>query len=287
MKPAPFKLARPESVAEVCAALVEYGDDARVIAGGQSLIPSMNFRLSQPSVLVDLDRVADLDFVTRRDEYVSIGAMTRQSAAARAELLRRDAELIAKAIPFIGHVQNRNRGTVGGSIAHADPAAELPAVAIALDARLRLTGADHEREVPARQFFQGPFTTAIEHGELLTEILLPARSQARSSLQELARRHGDFAIAGVAMSLEFDAGVVTAAGIAAFGVTSTAIRLSNVEQAIIGQSLDVAVIKGAAVVAREEPQRVTGDIHASGAYRRELLGTLASRALGDIARQEE
>lgn len=287
MKPAPFKLMRPETVAEVCGALVEHGEDARVLAGGQSLVPTMNFRLAQPAVLIDLERVVGLDSVERRNGDLAVGSMVRQRAAERDALVRDNAPLIAMALPFVGHVQNRNRGTIGGSVAHGDPAAELPAVAIALDARVRLVSSDNEREVAAREFFQGPFMTAIDHGEVLTEILFPIRSQARVSVQELARRHGDFALAGVVVTAEFDGdGAVSSIGTGAFGVASSVIRLQAVENLIAGKRLDANTIKEAARAAAAEPKRVTEDTHASETYRRELLGTMVARALADILGQE-
>ncbi|MEX0664282.1 MAG: xanthine dehydrogenase family protein subunit M [Acidimicrobiia bacterium] len=284
MKPAPFKLVRPTTVAEACAALAEHGEDARVLAGGQSLVPTMNFRLSQPTVLVDLERVEGLDSVSRRNGDLAVGAMVRQRDAERNDVIREDAPLISVALPFVGHVQNRNRGTIGGSIAHADPAAELPAVAIAAGARVRLVSSGSEREVPALDFFEGPFMTTIEHGEIVTEVVFPARSGVRVSLQELARRHGDFAIAGVAVIVELDGeGVVSNIGSGAFGVTSSVIKLPAVESEVVGRRLDAATIKNAARAAANEPQRVTDDTHASEAYRRELLGTMVGRALADVA----
>lgn len=286
MKPAPFKLVRPETVADACAALVEHGEDARVLAGGQSLVPTMNFRLSQPTVLIDLERVGGLASIERHNGTLAIGAMVRQRIAERDVLIQETAPLLAIALPFIGHVQNRNRGTIGGSVAHADPAAELPAVALALEAKVRLVSPESEREVAARQFFQGPFMTAIEHGEVLTELSFPVRPQARVSLQELARRHGDFAIAGVAMAAEFDdSDVVSSAGIGAFGVTSSAIRLEGVEMLIVGRRLDAETVKEAARAAAAELERVMDDTHASESYRRELLGTMVRRALADVSRQ--
>jgi carbon-monoxide dehydrogenase medium subunit len=200
MKPAPFEYLAPDSLAAALEALAAHGGEAKLLAGGQSLIPAMNFRLAQPAVLIDLNRVSELDFVERQpDGSVRIGALTRQRRLERDPELARAAPLLAQALPHVAHPQIRNRGTFGGSLAHADPAAELPAVAVALGARLRLRSARGERWVPAEEFFLGLFTTALDPDEALVEAVLPAPPPRRgTAFLEIARRHGDYAQVGVA-----------------------------------------------------------------------------------------
>jgi carbon-monoxide dehydrogenase medium subunit len=287
VKPAPFKVVRPQTLADACAALDEHGDDARLLAGGQSLVPMMNFRLSQPAVLVDLGSVAGLDHIEQRNGHLAVGAMVRQRVAELDETVRRHAPLFSHALPFVGHLQNRNRGTIGGSLAHADPAAELPAVALALDAAVRLVSSSGERVVPANQLSEGWFTTTLAPGEVLAETLVPIRPRALVGFGELARRHGDFAVAGVALVVELSEGgdVVERAGIAGFGVGSTPIRLGGVEEFLAGSRLDAGTINEASRRAASEVADPTDDVHASADYRREALGTLLARALLDVARQ--
>ena len=288
MKPAPFKVVRPSTIAEACEALYEFGDDARVLAGGQSLVPLMNFRLSQPAVLVDLGPVAGLDGIELKNGELAVGAMVRQRVAERDEAVRQHAPLVSRALPLVGHLQNRNRGTIGGSLAHADPAAELPAVALALDATIRLVSSAGERLVPASEFFQGWFTATLAEGELLVETLFPVRPRARVAIQELARRHGDFAVAGAAMVVETsgDGDAIELASVVAFGVSSTPVRLESVESVLVGSRLDTGAIKEAGARAASDLTDVTDDLHASGDYRREAIGTLVARALVDVARSE-
>jgi carbon-monoxide dehydrogenase medium subunit len=287
MKPAPFRLLRPESLEAACAALREHGDDAQLLAGGQSLVPTMNFALAQPEVLVDLSRVEDLGRVAVHDGQLAIGAMVRQRAAETDPQIRAEAPMIARALPFVGHVQNRNRGTIGGSIAHADPAAELPAVALALDAELALVSDRGERTVEATEFLHGPFMTAIEAGELLAEIRVPRRPNAGVAVHEIARRHGDFAVAGVALSIELDDDdeSVLSARVAAFGVTSNPVRLFDVESLLAGSSLSGDAIRSASRAAAASLEHVTDDQLASAEYRREALGLLTARALIDAGNQ--
>ena len=189
------------------AALAEHGFDAKVLAGGQSLIPVMNFRLAQPAVVVDINRVPGLDFIREQDGALHIGAMVRQATLERDPLVARLAPLIHETMPYIAHPQIRNRGTLGGSLAHADPAGELPLLAVALDARLRLVSSQGERWVTAGDFYQGLFTTLLEPEELLVEIAVPRQpAGSGSAFAELARRHGDYATAGVAAVVTLDAG---------------------------------------------------------------------------------
>ena len=200
MKPAPFEYERPESLGEALHLLARHGDEGKILAGGQSLIPVMNFRLAQPAVLIDVNRLGELDFVRAGDDGgLRIGALVRQARLEREALVAERAPLLAEAVPWVAHPQIRNRGTVGGSIAHADPAAELPAVMVALDARFRLARESGERWVSAAEFFGGLFATALAPEELLVEIALPAwPARHGACFSEVARRHGDYAMAGVA-----------------------------------------------------------------------------------------
>jgi carbon-monoxide dehydrogenase medium subunit len=281
VKPPPFRYVRPGSIEEVLGLLAEHGDEAKVLAGGQSLVPLLNFRLARPSVLIDLALVASLRGIERRNGSLAIGAMTRQRDAEVSAEVREAAPLIPQGLAWVGHLQNRNRGTVGGSIAHADPAAELPAVALALDAEMVVRGSGGERLIPAAAFFEGPFTTVLGPDELLTEIRFPVRAGARTTFIELARRSGDFALAGVAavnLGVSGDADVA----LAAMGVGGNAIRLSEAEEAIRGRELDDAVLgeAGEAASAAVDPPT---DVHADSEYRRELLGVLVRRALRKVA----
>src|SRR5881628_249850 len=201
MKPAAFDYFTPVTVDEAVALLAEHGGEAKPLAGGQSLIPAMNFRLARPAALVDLNRIPELSYVRAEPDggALVIGAMTRQRALERSDVVRRAAPLMAEAMPYVAHPQIRNRGTVGGSVAHADPAAELPAVTLALEARFRARSRSGERTIPAAEFFKGLLETALEPDELLVEIAIP-HSPARSgyAFAEVARRHGDYALVGVA-----------------------------------------------------------------------------------------
>lgn len=281
LKPAPFVYRAARHVEEALSLLAELGEDARVLAGGQSLVAVMNFRLARPSALVDLNRVSDLSYVQATDGAVRIGAMTRDrelehnaDVAARCPLLRRSTL-------FVGHFQIRNRATVGGSLAHADPAAEYPAVALALDAELVVRGPAGERTVRADEFFLGPFTTALAHGEILVEARFPAHAQT-ASFKEVARRHGDFAIAAVAVSLEIGQGAVKKAGVGLAGVGGTAIKARAAEELLVGQPLGDELFREAAATAASntDPQ---SDIHGSADYRRSLVETLTFRALREAA----
>src|ERR1700681_1572520 len=205
MKPASFEYFRPRTVDEALALLAEHAGDAKPLAGGQSLIPAMNFRLATPAVLVDLNALSDLAYIRSDEQGVRIGGMPRQRAAERSPIVARDAPLVAETMPFIAHPAIRNRGTIGGSLAHADPAAELPAVMLALNAGFSLRSIKGLRSVSADDFFTGLFSTAVEPGELLTEITVPkAGRRAGFAFQEISRRHGDFALVGVAASVTLD-----------------------------------------------------------------------------------
>jgi carbon-monoxide dehydrogenase medium subunit len=284
MKPAAFDYERPSSLTEALDRLAAVGEDAKVLAGGQSLIPLMAMRLARPSVLIDVNRIEDLVFEADHGEYLELGALTRQRAAERSAVVRRDAPLLQEALGHIGHPQIRNRGTIGGSLAHADPAAELPTVAVALDATLVVQRAGGERTVPAADFFTGFFTTTIEPEELLTSVRIPAvPSNAGCSYKEFSRRHGDFAVVGVAavVALGADA-TVSQARIALSGVGSVPVRASGAESVLTGQrpSAQLWEAAGAAAAREIEP---TSDLHGSAEYRRRLAGHLVAEALETAA----
>lgn len=279
MKPAPFEYHAPESVADVVAVLAAHGDEAKPLAGGQSLVPMLALRLTRFEHLVDVNRVAELAHVERRDGTLVVGATTRQATLERPGPTR-DVPLLGLAAPRIGHFQIRNRGTVGGSIAHADPAAELPAVALALDAELEVAAASGNRRIPAREFFIGNWTTVLEADELLAAIHFPVWSSgAGFAVDEVARRHGDFALTGVVCGVEIDsAGVVARATIALFGMGSTPLRASAAEAALIGSTPnpeELTEIANLAVRDLEPPD----DVHASSAYRRRVGAHIVDRAV--------
>ncbi len=284
MKPPAFRYLRPDSLEEVVAALAEHGDEAKPLAGGQSLIPAMNFRLAQPSVLVDLELVEALRTFGREDGALHVGAMVRQRDAERSAEVRAACPLLSEALPWIGHPQNRNRGTIGGSIVHADPAAELPAVAVALDATIELLSSRGARTVPAATFFEGPFTTAVEPDEVVTGVRFPAARGLRAACLELAPRRGDFAVVGVAAVVRFADGgtLVDDVGLAAFGVAAAPVRLTEAEAQVRGAELTPGVAEQAGAASADDVERPTTDIHATGDYRRRALTELVRRALHGI-----
>ncbi len=282
MKPAPFRYFAPSSLDECVGLLGEHGDEAKLLAGGQSLVPMMNFRLAKPAVLIDLNSVAELAYVEETSSGgMRIGALTRQRALERDPELRRRNPLLAEAIPYIGHFQIRNRGTVGGSIAHADPAAELPAVLCALDGSIRVRGGGGERMIAAVDFFQTYFTADLGPDEVVTEIVLPPwHSSDGWAVQELSRRYGDFALVGVACRLRVDAeGNVTDGAAALFGVGGAPVVPEAVAQ-LVGTRAEEPTLAAvsAAVAAELDPE---SDVHASASYRRHLAGVLTRRALGE------
>ncbi|MGH2349922.1 MAG: FAD binding domain-containing protein [bacterium] len=278
MKPAPFEYAAPDSVDEAIALLGEYGQDGKVLAGGQSLVPLMNFRLARPRVLIDLNRVAGLDYIRRANGAVAIGAMTRQRTVERATEVREHVPLLWEAIRYVGHPQIRNRGTIGGSLAHADPSAELPAVAAAAGATLVTRSPRGERTLPAEEFFVSYLTTAMEPDELLVEIRIPTHDRAGTAFLEVARRHGDYALAGVAAMVTVRAGRCEDVRLVFTGVGPVPVRIPEAEAALAGvPPEETAFTEVARIVAdRLDPD---SDIHASAAYRKHVAGVLTGRAL--------
>jgi carbon-monoxide dehydrogenase medium subunit len=280
MKPPLFDYRSPSSLNEALALRSEYAYGSVVLAGGQSLMPMLNLRLARPEVLIDLGRVAELAQISELDGGVSIGAMTRQRSAERSDLIRGRAPLLQQALGHVGHPTIRNRGTVGGSLAHADPAAELPAVCVALDAELVARSVTSERTIAAEDFYVGFMTTALAPDELLVEIRIPAAAgRLRTAFVEVARRHGDFALVGVAAALALDdAGVITDARLAFTGVAGLPVRAKDAEASLRGASAGPAAFAEAAGLVAGQLQPRT-DAHATGDYRRRIAGVIARRAL--------
>jgi len=284
MKPAPFVYFAPHNLDEALDLLAQHGSAGKVLAGGQSLIPTMNFRLAQPAALVDINRVAELAFVEENaGGGLRIGAMTRQRTLERSAIVARCAPLLHATMPYIAHVQIRNRGTIGGSLAHADPAAELPAVMVALDARIRLQSRHGTRWVNAADFYVGLFTTELGEDELLVEIEIPAAlPRSGGSIQEIARRHGDYALVGVAATVRLDeSGVCRAARLVYFSVGEGPTPAPRAASLLQGERPDAATIAAAARVAAQEEIDPLGDIHATPAYRRHLVEVLGRRAVAE------
>lgn len=282
MKPAPFRYHAPESLDEALELLAEHGEEAKVLAGGQSLVPTLNFRLARPAVLVDLNRIAALDYVeAESDGGLRVGAMTRQRAVERSPLVMERAPLVAETMPFVAHPQIRNRGTFGGSLAHADPAAELPAVALALDAELVLRVSGGERRLRARDFFVGLFATALAPGELLVEVRLPQLpTGAGCAFVEMARRHGDYALVGVAACVELGEDErVRAARVALLSVGEGPVEAHQACRTLIGERPVEEALVAAADEAATTDVDPPSDIHATSAYRRHLTRLLVRRAL--------
>jgi carbon-monoxide dehydrogenase medium subunit len=283
MKPAPFKYYAPATVDEALARLAEHGWDAKVLAGGQSLVPMMNFRLAQPAVIVDLNNVSDLFYIQPiRDGGVRVGAMTRQSQVERDPLIAEVAPMIHEAMPKIAYPQVRSRGTFGGSIAHADPSAELVAASVALNGQFLLRRKQGgERWVPAEEFFVGLFTTLLEPDELLLEIRLPPMPKRSGwSFLEVARRHHDFALVGVAAIVSLDGkGDCEQARLVYFSVGDGPVEAHQAAAALQGQRLTPEAIREAAETAGDRDVDPQSDINASAEYRRHLVKVLGRRAL--------
>ena len=270
MKPAPFAYARARSVAQAIELLAH--EEARLLAGGQSLIATLNMRLSAPRLLIDLNGIGGLDGIARNDGWLEIGALVRHAQAERSAEIARHAPLIAAALPHIGHPAIRNRGTLGGSIAFADPAAELPACLLALGGELVITGPQGSRNVKADDFFKGLFETALTPHDVLTAIRVPAADAGtRSGFAEFARRHGDYAIAGLAAAARADGKGLRDVRLAFFGVGATPLRARQAETALGGG--DVA----AAVKALEQDLNPPDDVQATGAVKKHLAGVLLQR----------
>ncbi|GAA5174553.1 xanthine dehydrogenase family protein subunit M [Pseudonocardia eucalypti] len=284
MKLPGFTYHRPESLDETLSLLAELGDDAKVLAGGQSLLPVLALRMSSVAHLIDIGRVAGLDRIDRNGDGIAVGARVRHAEVEHDPAVAKAAPLVSAAMPLVGHRAIRNRGTTCGSLAHADPSAELPAVALALDARLVVRSRSGERLVPAGEFFQGVFTTDLAETELLTGVRFPPwPAGAGWSVRELSRRHGDFAIAGLAAVLDLDRdGAVESAALSFFGVAGVPRRVAEAEQVLLGERPGAALFEEAGQIvakALEPPE----DLHGSSAYRKHVAGVLTRRCLKEAA----
>lgn len=279
MKPAAFEYHSAATISEAADILARLGDEGRILAGGQSLVPLMNFRLAQPEHIVDINPISELDYVQDEDGMVSIGAMTRQARVEHDPTARQRVPLLHEALKLVAHPPIRHRGTVVGSIAHADPAAELPAVALALEAKMTVTSAGGTRELAAADFFLGPFETAVQPGEFVTAVSFPVAAPGSGhAFVEFARRHGDFAIAGAGVTLTLDGGVVTDSSIVLCGVGPTPIRASAAERTLERSDPTPEVIDLAADAA-VDGLAPGGDMHGSAKYRVGVARSQVRRAI--------
>lgn len=287
MKPAPFEFVEAESVDHAVSLLAESGDEGKVLAGGQSLVPLLNFRLARPRLLVDLNRLSQLQYVRSDSTGLRVGAMTRMHAVEQSDAVRQGWPLLADSLSFVGHHAIRTRGTVGGCLAHADPAAELCAVAMALDASLVVQGRGPVREIAASDFFEGPYMTALQADEVLMEVKLPTLPhEVGWSIEEVARRRGDFAITGVAAMLGLSHERISFARLSFMSMAPTAVRASGAEAMLIGERPSALALRAAAELAIRELRPAT-DLHASAEYRLHCAKALAERALTAALRRTD
>ncbi|HWA44158.1 MAG TPA: xanthine dehydrogenase family protein subunit M [Hypericibacter adhaerens] len=286
MKPAPFAYHAPTSLAAAVDLLAQ-NENAKILAGGQSLVPMMNFRLAMPDHLIDLNPVTELDRLTVRTDSIEIGAMTRQRRMEFSNELRQACPIIGEALQHVGHRQTRNRGTIGGSLAHADPSAELPTVVLALDGVIEIRGPRGTRSMPMAEFALGFMTTALEPDEIMSAVTLPRWQGPHGyAFVEFARRLGDFAVAAAAVMMALDVkGTVTRVAVALAGVGPVQSRLTAVEEALRGHRIEPALIDSAAALAAEGD--ANEDIHASADYRRHLAQVLTARGLATAARRAQ
>src|SRR5262245_17100477 len=281
MKPAPFEYRAPDSIEQAVELYSQYNGEAKILAGGQSLVPAMNFRVVQPSVLVDLNGVGALSYIREDGDVLRIGSMARERHLEFDPLIPKWAPLLAEAVHFIAHPQIRNRGTIGGSIVNADPAAELPVLMVALNARLKAKNKSGERWISAPDFFVGMFTTALEPDEILVEIELPFSSPRTGwSFMEVAPRAGDYAMMGVAALVTLDdAGKCTHAKLVYLNAGEGPVEAKDAEQLLEGETLNDELIESAAHKASQEEINPFGNIHASSEYQRHLANVLTKKAL--------
>jgi CO/xanthine dehydrogenase FAD-binding subunit len=279
MKPPVFDYIAATSIDSAVAALTEASGEAKVLAGGQSLMPMLNFRLLRPSILVDINRIPGLGFIEETPDSIRIGALTRHFALETSPLVARHFPVLSCAMTHVAHLAIRNRGTIGGSLSHADPAAELPMLALLLNAELHIASASGSRTVAARDFFLDTMTVDLDGTELLAEIVLPKLPPRTGwGFEEVARRHGDFALAAVATTLTLSGDRIAQARVALTGVGPTALRATAAETLLTGQRLDDKLTMRAIAAVREAISPET-DLHASADYRRHLAGVLTGRAL--------
>ena len=288
MKPPPFEYHDPDDLGEALRLLAEHGDEAKVLAGGQSLVPLLNFRLARPELIVDINRVAELDHLEVTDTSVRIGALTRQATLEHSIAVAARIPLLTDAVSWVGHAQIRNRGTVGGSVAHADPAAELPLALTTLEAHFHIRSATGSRTVLAEELFVTHLTTTLEPDELLIEIEVPVPpTGTRCAFVEFARRHGDFALGGAAALLTLGPeGTVERARIGMLAASDTPLRAQAAENALIGRAVDAESAEEVAGLAVADVHP-TGDIHGGTEYRRRLLRAMVRRALLAAAERSE
>jgi carbon-monoxide dehydrogenase medium subunit len=279
MKPAPFDYVLADCVAMAVDALAKAGGDGKILAGGQSLVPMLNFRLVRPSVLVDINRIAGLGFITDDAKAIRVGALTRHHQLETSPVIASHLPVLSHAMTYVAHLAIRNRGTIGGSLSHADPAAELPMMAMLLDAELAVTSRSGSRTVAARDFFRGALTVDLADDEIVTEVALPKLPAGTGwGFEEVSRRSGDFALAAAVATLTVENGAIGQARIALTGMGSTPQRAAAAEALLLGHPLGPALRQQAveAVRAAVEPHT---DLHASSDYRRHLIGVLAGRAV--------
>jgi aerobic carbon-monoxide dehydrogenase medium subunit len=288
MKPAPFAYTKPSTLDEVVELLGEHGDEAKILAGGQSLVPMLAMRLARPTVVVDVNDIPGLSDIEDRDDVLAFGATTRERDAERSALVSGRIPLMADALPLIGHVAIRNRGTIGGSIAHADASAELPAVATVTDAEMVLRSHRGERIIGASEFFVGHYATALEDDECLVEIRVPTTPLGSGwAFQEVARRHGDFALVGVgAMVALDDDRTIQSARLCLIGVADRPVRMPEVEAALAGERASDDIFAAAAADATKD-LRPPSDMHGSSDFRRHLAAVTTRRALSVAAQRSE
>lgn len=283
MKLPPFEYACPTTISEAVALLASHDGEAKPLAGGQSLVPMMAFRVASPSFIVDLRKLAELRQIKIGPDGVTLGAMVKWREILDHPQLRTAHPLLVAAVEHVAHYQIRNRGTIGGSIAHADPAAEMPGIVVTCEVQIAVVGKAGPRVIPAGAFFQGPLMTALKSDEIITEIRFPAwPAKRRFGFQEFSRRRGDFAMAAAALFYDDDGGKAANAHVGAIGVADQPLRLTAVENVLNGHKIDEAVIAKAeaAASAAVDP---ADDIHASGAYRKALIGVMVERALKSAA----
>lgn len=283
MKPAPLDYEAPTQIGEAVALLADPDRYAVVLAGGQSLMPMLNLRLAHPDLLVDLRRIEGIDGIELRGDRIVIGAMATKRAVEQSTLVRDRQPLLHAATKFVGHPQIRNRGTVGGSMAHADPAAEYPAAAVICDAEMRVIGPDGERTIAAVDFFEGYLSTALEPGEILVEVSVPVLPEGTGwSFDELSRRHGDFAMVGAAVTIGLDgASRCRDARVVVFAIGSTPVRAHAAEEVLDGGEPGPDLFARAAAAMADALEEPMSDVHASSEYRRHLAGVLVERGLAE------
>lgn len=287
MKPAPFDYVAPTTIKGACDALAEACGGATVLAGGQTLMPLLNLRMSQPFILIDINHIPELKGISRVEGGIRIGPTTRQCDVIQNDILKQDLPVISEAVSHVGHHQTRNRGTIGGSITLGEPAAELPATAVALGAKIEIQSSKETRVVTAEDFYQGPYMNVLEHDELVTGIIFPSWPQGHLTLfHELAQRPGDFALVGLVGALAVEAGKVTRAGLAWFGMGPTPMRAKQAESLLVGKSLDsidpVEIAESAIL-----DTAPFDDQHTSGEYRKTVGVRLFAKALRETIQSAE